>query len=73
MTQEASTPASTSQERVWNSREFIITLAVLAIGCAVYFNGDKDIGVELITWVALGYIGSRTATKGIETLKKPKS
>lgn len=47
----------------WKSREFIITLAVLAIGAGLIFTGSKDEGINLVTWVALGYIGSRTAVK----------
>lgn len=60
---ESSAPSPSTNPRVWSSREFVITLAVMLVGLVLILTGDKDDGIALIQWVALGYIGSRTVAK----------
>ena len=70
------TPAQTvvlqtsAPERVFTSREFIVSLIVILIGCGLIYKGKMGEGMELITWGATGYLGSRTATKITEILAK---
>ena len=51
------------------SREFLVSLLIMAIGCGLMARGKLQEGMELVTWGATGYLGARTATKITEIIK----
>lgn len=51
------------------SREFLVSLLIMAIGCGLMARGKLPEGMELVTWGATGYLGARTATKITEIIK----